>query len=760
MTSTRIALAAGLCLLAFAARGEEPKLERGTKVLAKSPDFVLSDGDKVIRSGSPLERLRVENVDRDRARLYRGGHEGDADVSEVVCVDDAEAYFSDQIKANRGGGYAYLMRANARAYRRDLANAARDCDEAIRREPKNPWVHVLRAAIRGGQGDSKGAALEFEEAIKLDQSNAAAYFGLAQCHMGEKNYDKALSDLEEAIRRDAKSGVAYVMRGMIWLEKGDGEKALREFNEAIRVDPKGVGAYSTLAAYFVQREEYDKARAELDEAIRIDPKNGEPYSLRAWIAQFKGDLDRALADLDVAIRLDPRNVDSLILRADCLRSRNEIAKAFSDINEALRLEPKNDKALAKRAELLVRTGDQRSALEDLNQSIMSNPQDVIALGMRATLLVNEGKFASALQDVDKALEIDPKNADALTQRALIVSLKRSQERTRGARGTEPLIDIKNGKATFKVPFDVRPRISSESKEDDKSLNDLNKLIKSEPQNASTYTTRGFIFMQTHDFDKARADFDKAIAINPNAVTYSNRAAMWIAMNDLKRAVDDYDRAVLLDRGASPVRLERAKALCHLGRFDLARDDLNAVLAESPLNAEAFAWRGGTWEQKGDLIHAMSDYSEAIRLNPKDTHSRGLRGKIHHSRAEYAEAPADFDEIVRLAPESPSSSAAYLARAIIRTSSKNAQFRDARLAVESATKACELTVWKEVGCICILALGQNLSGDAKAAIASIDKCIALLKPGDKRLEKFQKMREGFRQRLLSQVGVKNFLELEP
>ena len=239
MTTTRIALAAGICLLASAVRGEEPKFERGTKVLAKSADFVLRDGDKVIRP-APLYALRVEMVDRDRVRLYSDGHEGDANVTEVVCVDDAEAYFSDQIKANRGGVHAYLMRANVRAYQRDLVTAALDCDKAIRLDANNPWIHARRGEILGVQGDFKGAAAEFEEAIKLDQSIAAAYIGRANCHMAEKNYDKALTDLDEAIRRDAHSGFAYAIRGAIWLEKGDGEKALRDLNEAIRINPKSV----------------------------------------------------------------------------------------------------------------------------------------------------------------------------------------------------------------------------------------------------------------------------------------------------------------------------------------------------------------------------------------------------------------------------------------------------------------------------------------------------------------------------------------
>ena len=44
----------------------------------------------------------------------------------------------------------------------------------------------------------------------------------------------------------------------------------------------------------------------------------------------------------------------------------------------------------------------------------------------------------------------------------------------------------------------------------------------------------------------------------------------------------------------------------------------------------------------------------------------------------------------------------------------------------------------------------------AMIAAIDKAIALLKPGDKRIETCQSMRETFRGSLRSKLGLEKFL----
>ena len=83
--------------------------------------------------------------------------------------------------------------------------------------------------------------------------------------------------------------------------------------------------------------------------------------------------------------------------------------------------------------------------------------------------------------------------------------------------------------------------------------------------------------------------------------------------------------------------------------------------------------------------------------------------------------------------------------------------DGRLALESAFKACELTGWKDVDSLIALANAQNLVQDQDAAIAAIDRAIALLKTDDPRMGSCREVREVFRGNLLTRIGVKEFFE---
>lgn len=655
-----VALIAGVCFMASATGAQEPKLERGMKVVAKSPDFVLRDGANVIPSGTPFDIYRVEQIEGDRVRLHADGREGDARASDVVSVEHAEAYFSEQIKSHPRTARGYLMRSAFRRSAHDGVNARLDCNEAIRIESKNPWAYLMRGLIAAEKGDLKNAIVDFEKTTRLDARIAQARAGLAHCHFIGQEYGKAFAELDEAIRRNPHDLTAHVLRGRIWEQKGDREKALREFDEAVRLDPKSAVARAARAEYYGSRQEFERAMADANEAIRLDPTDGLgiAYVTRARIASQMGDLDKAIADLNEAIRLDPKDVEPFFDRALCFLDRNDLEKALSDVSQALRLDPNNADALHVRGEIFMLKGDSASALVDLDKSIQANPRSADALVTRATALISQGKLKDALRDLDKALEIEPEHTNALNARAAALKLERAQKQSPAFRGPESRFDLKDGKAKFSVmiPLEADRATSGDSKEVGKTLDGLNELIKTEPRNAPAYNKRGLFFLQNREYQKALADFD-----------------------------------------------------------------------------------------------------EAIRLDPKDAFSRYNRGVIHYQRAEYAKALADFDEVVRLAPESPAISGAYEKRASIRSTCEDAQFLNARLAVESASKACQLTAWKDVECLMTLALAQSALGDPDAAIAAIDKSIALLKPDDKRIETCQFMRETFRGNLVSKLGVQKFFE---
>jgi tetratricopeptide (TPR) repeat protein len=91
-------------------------------------------------------------------------------------------------------------------------------------------------------------------------------------------------------------------------------------------------------------------------------------------------------------------------------------------------------------------------------------------------------------------------------------------------------------------------------------------------------------------------------------------------------------------------------------------------------------------------------------------------------SEYSKALADYDEAIRLDPQD---AGAHLNRARLSSLCPEAKYRDLDIALESATKACELTEWKLPDSIATLALVYALKGDIDVAVKCQSRAAGLL-----------------------------------
>src|SRR3954468_14541336 len=93
----------------------------------------------------------------------------------------------------------------------------------------------------------------------------------------------------------------------------------------------------------------------------------------------------------------------------------------------------------------------------------------------------------------------------------------------------------------------RGRAYSAKREFDRAIADYNEAISLEPEIAQPYLSRGIAYQAQHEFDQAIADYEQALRINPNsAAAYNNRGNVYRDKGDLDRAIADYDQAIKLN----------------------------------------------------------------------------------------------------------------------------------------------------------------------------------------------------------------------
>jgi tetratricopeptide (TPR) repeat protein len=198
-------------------------------------------------------------------------------------------------------------------------------------------------------------------------------------------------------------------------------------------------------------------------------------------------------------------------------------------------------------------------------------------------------------------------------------------------------------------------------------------VASHPRNAAAWLNLGVALRLKGDVDGAINAYHAALNINPQyALAYNNLALVLKEKKNFDGAVRAFEEAL---------RINPKYALAHtnLGLLYHARGDLDgaigayqAAIKSDPQYVDAHYCLGIALRDKRDVRGAIASYREAIKVDAK-----------------YADAHNNLAYILASGPD---------------------EVRDGRLAVEHATRACELTDWKNPRPIATLSFAYAEIGD--------------------------------------------------
>jgi tetratricopeptide (TPR) repeat protein len=253
----------------------------------------------------------------------------------------------------------------------------------------------------------------------------------------------------------------------------------------------------------------------------------------------------------------------------------------------------------------------------------------------------------------------------------------------------------------------------EMKEPDKSIHDFDGCIALNASDAGAYNNRGLAFAAKKDHDKAIADYGEALRINPKyAVSYNNRGFAWRNKQEFDKAIADYDEAIRLDPRYANALFGRGTAWFAKKEYDKAIKDFDKTIHVDSQYVAAYNDRGLAWAAKKAYDKAFTDYDDALHINPKNTITYSNRADAFKAIKQYGKAIHDYEDAVRLDPKF---SKAYSNLSWILATCPDDKHRDGTTAVELATKACQLTDWKEPVYIDVLAAANAEAGNFAQAI---------------------------------------------
>jgi tetratricopeptide (TPR) repeat protein len=401
----------------------------------------------------------------------------------------------------------------------------------------------------------------------------------------------------------------------------------------------------------------------------------------------KGEYDGAITALDAAIHDDAENAVSYVNRGFAWAMKGDLDKAIADFDEAIRLDPKADAAYSNRGNAWRVKGELDKALADVDMAIRLQPNHGTYYNNRGSIWLAMGNVDRAIADCNDAMRLDAKKNH---------------------------VHYYNRGLAWRSKWEL-----------DNAIADYTEALRLEPRSARIYVARCDAWRLKGVLDKAIADANEATRLDPG---------IKIANDPRRNHPEPYDgspRSLAELDAATGLGLGSAVADLGPGSGGKAKRDVGLVTASAgearppdPGQAGEFLARGIARNAKGEFgefLKAIGDFLVAIRLDPTCVAAYLNRVIAWESIGDYGHALADFDEAIRL---DPNNRQALDSNARLCATCPDASHRDGPRAVALATRAGELSDWKEPHVLDTLAAACAEAGDHDAAVKWQERVIEM------------------------------------
>ncbi len=176
----------------------------------------------------------------------------------------------------------------------------------------------------------------------------------------------------------------------------------------------------------------------------------------------------------------------------------------------------------------------------------------------------------------------------------------------------------------------------------KAIENFNKAIAFDPENVSAYVNRGNVYLQQSLWNKALADYNRAVEIDPKLTgrVYYNRGTIYEIQGKLEEALADYDLAIELRSSLYPAYFKRGNLHLRQENWLTAIKDFEQVIQLKPEEDQAYFAAGFGYLNLKKWDQSLEKYNQGMLINTNDGHAYFSRGFIHANNGDITKAIID------------------------------------------------------------------------------------------------------------------------
>lgn len=434
--------------------------------------------------------------------------------------------------------------------------------------------------------------------------------------------------------------------GILALRRNDSKTAASHFKQAVALNPHFSDAYAGLGTVLFALKDLKQADHAFFEAATQAPAwsgNGLRYAqfklltgdaagaqkflqhivdqaplyLPAWTALARlsaeeNDYSNAIDALGNVLTQDPRNFDGLILQGRLELMRNRPASAVEDYQQMARIYPEAPPVFYALAQACLADNQTNEADKYLTQALNLNPDFADAILLRAETQIVHGNPAVAIVTLRQLVQREPRLVPAWL---LLADAYRAQ-------GTP-----------------------------DNAVEIYRDLERSYPHTAEVPVLLGILFFRQHQMAAARAEFQKALQLEPNYLPAVEQLVdLDLAEKQYTAALQRVQQLVVQDPNRAVSQLLLGTTLAAQGETNQAESALSKAIKLQPDSQAAYLLLAQLHIQSGQNSKALKNLQMALNKDPNDIAAAMLQGVIYNSEGDYDDARDAYRGVLALAPD--------------------------------------------------------------------------------------------------------------
>ena len=417
----------------------------------------------------------------------------------------------------------------------DLESALADFNSAVQASEDYLPARIYRGNLYLDAGQPGAALGDFQKVVELQRLNTEALFGLGKSYVLLGGPQQAIKPLTYVISASEDDEIANRVRAEAYSLRAQANSGIAKFDQAhedieqsMSINPDNHETHFALGTIYLREEKFAEAAEAFAAAIQRyvpkDPESPEPFA--------QGYLTRSATLVEVG--------------------------KFADDPEAKRLA--YEAALA----------DCDTLLEQLGDSPLYAGARAATEYRRGVVLRMMGQFGEAINALTEAINTNPELSEAYFRRG-ICFYNINEDRL-------ALADFQM--ASSLAYDDPRMRLwegfaLAKMGDSYEAIRAYGLAITETDRYVPAFVNRGLVYLSIEDYEKAIADFNDAIRLEPTvAGHYFKRGVAYERLGDYQKAADSFANAARFDEDFVPAYRHAADALAAMGHHELAGEYRN------------------------------------------------------------------------------------------------------------------------------------------------------------------------------------------